>query len=116
MYPDGIEKNWNDGRTGEESGARAHREQIDDVGFIAALIDRFVAKENVDAGRVYATGMSNGAIMCYRLACELSIMTPAVFQSHNGLPRSLPSMGAFRNTSSPPVLLKNRFQSSPSIT
>ena len=78
VYPDGIEKNWNDGRTGEESGARAHREQIDDVGFIAALIDRFVAKENVDAGRVYATGMSNGAIMCYRLACELSTRIAAI--------------------------------------
>ncbi len=37
VYPDGIEKHWNDGRGLE--AYRAHRENIDDVGFVSALID-----------------------------------------------------------------------------
>lgn len=45
--------------------------KIDDVGFIARLLDDLPTKYAVDTKRVYATGMSNGAMMCYRLACEL---------------------------------------------
>jgi polyhydroxybutyrate depolymerase len=44
----------------------------DDVAFIAKLLDDVAAVANVDAKRVYATGMSNGAMMTYRLAAELS--------------------------------------------
>jgi polyhydroxybutyrate depolymerase len=46
--------------------------QIDDVAFIKALLDELAKMLNVDARRLYATGMSNGAIMAYRLASELS--------------------------------------------
>ena len=42
VYPDGIELNWNDGRMDEEANDRAHRENIDDVGFISALIDYMI--------------------------------------------------------------------------
>lgn len=72
VYPDGIELNWNDGRMDEEANDRAHRENIDDVGFISALIDHMTEVYNADPKRVYVTGISNGAIMSYRLACELS--------------------------------------------
>ena len=50
----------------------AVRNNIDDVGFIAALIDRVIEKHHADPNRLYVTGFSNGAIMGYRLACELS--------------------------------------------
>jgi polyhydroxybutyrate depolymerase len=43
---------------------------VDDVGFLVALIDHVEATYEVDADRVLATGMSNGAVMSYRLACE----------------------------------------------
>ena len=72
VYPEGIEKNWNDGRSGTETEYRAHKKNIDDVGFISALIDRLVIELNIDPQRVYVTGMSNGAVMSYRLACELA--------------------------------------------
>jgi polyhydroxybutyrate depolymerase len=58
------------------------RRNVDDVGFIAKLIEAVSADYAVDSGRVYATGHSNGAIMSYRLACELSDKIAAVaFQS-----------------------------------
>lgn len=44
----------------------------DDVGFTRALLDELPKYVNVDAKRVYATGMSNGGMMCHRLALELS--------------------------------------------
>lgn len=52
--------------------ADALRENVDDVGFVSALIGRLVKERAVDPARVYATGMSNGAQLSYRLACELA--------------------------------------------
>ncbi len=66
VYPQGINRQWNDGRSFEDSGT------ADDVGFIAALIDHLVAAQSVDPARVYATGISNGGFMSYRLGCQLS--------------------------------------------
>ncbi len=43
-------------------------EQVDDIGFITALIDRIAARIPVDRKRVYATGMSNGGMLSYQLA------------------------------------------------
>ncbi len=45
---------------------------VDDVGFIRDLIGALRGAYNIDASRIYATGMSNGAMMAYRLGCELS--------------------------------------------
>jgi polyhydroxybutyrate depolymerase len=43
----------------------------DDVKFIDKLLDDLQTVANVDKKRVYATGLSNGGMMCYRLAAEL---------------------------------------------
>lgn len=45
---------------------------VDDVGFIEALIDQLQTEYNIDTRRIYSTGMSNGGFMSYRLACETS--------------------------------------------
>lgn len=74
-YPQGIDRHWNDGRPTED---RAHQENLDDVGFIAALIDHLAATYPIDPARVYATGISNGGMMSFRLACELSDRVTAV--------------------------------------
>jgi polyhydroxybutyrate depolymerase len=50
----------------------------DDVKFTAKMIDDLEARLNVDPKRVYATGMSNGGMMCYRLAAELSERVAAI--------------------------------------
>lgn len=52
--------------------------RIDDVEFTRALLDNLAGAIRVDARRVYATGMSNGAIMSYRLASELSDRIAAI--------------------------------------
>lgn len=45
---------------------------IDDVGFTRTMLDDLATVANVDANRVYATGISNGGIMAYRVASELA--------------------------------------------
>jgi polyhydroxybutyrate depolymerase len=86
VYPDGIERSWNDGRTDAEANDRAHRENIDDVGFISALIDYVIAEYNTDPKRIYITGISNGAMMAYRLACELSQRIEAIAPVDGNIP------------------------------
>lgn len=87
VYPDGIENHWNDGRGVQRY--RAQRENIDDVGFISALIDYLVEKYNIDEKRVYVTGMSNGAFMSYRLACELSEKIAAIAPVAGAIPENI---------------------------
>jgi polyhydroxybutyrate depolymerase len=89
VYPDGIEQNWNDGRMDEEANDRAHKENIDDVGFISSLIDYMINNYNIDPKRVYVTGISNGAIMAYRLACELSDKIAAIAPVDGNIPYQL---------------------------
>lgn len=51
---------------------KARDQQIDDVGFIKAVVADIKTKANINPKRIYANGMSNGGMMAYRLACELS--------------------------------------------
>ena len=66
--PGGRLLTWNAGHC----CAYAMRQGVDDVEFISALIDRFVASGRADPDRVYVTGMSNGAMMTHRLGRELT--------------------------------------------
>lgn len=66
VYPQGIQRTWNAGRC----CGPAMRLDIDDIGFVVSLVDRLVETEGVDATRVYATGISNGGQLAYRLATE----------------------------------------------
>jgi polyhydroxybutyrate depolymerase len=43
----------------------------DDLGFVRQLLDKLEAELCIDLERVYATGMSNGAMLVHRLACEM---------------------------------------------
>ncbi|MDP1883947.1 MAG: PHB depolymerase family esterase [Candidatus Moranbacteria bacterium] len=84
-YPEGSGKEvfgktfatWNAGRCCGD----ALRENVDDVGFIAAMIGKMETDFNIDGRRIFATGMSNGAQMAYRLACELSGKIAAIAPS-----------------------------------
>lgn len=75
VYPAGSARNprgklltWNAGHC----CAYAMENKIDDVAFIAALIDQLVAGGSADPKRIYVTGMSNGGMMSHRLGRELS--------------------------------------------
>jgi polyhydroxybutyrate depolymerase len=70
-YPDGLERAWN--VDGETCCGRPGREGVDDVAFISAAVADITAHLGIDRARVYATGMSNGGIMSYTLACATDI-------------------------------------------
>ncbi len=80
VYPNGTGRlddkllTWNGGTC----CGYAVNEKVDDVGFVTAMIEDLATVVNVDERRIYATGMSNGAIMSYRLACELSDTIAAI--------------------------------------
>jgi polyhydroxybutyrate depolymerase len=65
-YPDGIGGSWNAGGCCGDAEA----DDLDDVGFILALVDELVAQYALDPDRVFLTGFSNGGLLAYRLACE----------------------------------------------
>lgn len=69
VYPDGLNKSWNAG---------INNEDVDDVGFINALLDHLIATYSVDDRKVYSTGFSMGGYFSYRLACELSHRIAAI--------------------------------------
>ena len=70
-YPQGIEERWNYGRQINTPMPVIYGVEVDDVAFLKALIARLVATHYVDPARVYLLGMSNGALMAYRAACEM---------------------------------------------
>jgi polyhydroxybutyrate depolymerase len=72
--PDGDRLTWNAGGC---CGA-AQRRNVDDVGFTRTIIEQVSRQFRIDAQRVYATGISNGAMMAYRLACDLSDRISAI--------------------------------------
>jgi polyhydroxybutyrate depolymerase len=70
-YPDGLHRAWNTGGGGC-CGIPA-RTGVDDTGFITAMVGAIEHAAGVDRGRIYATGISNGGIMAYTLACQTTI-------------------------------------------
>lgn len=74
VFPDGVDRTWNAG----SCCGGAVRRGIDDVGFLAALIEHLGATLPVNRERVFVTGHSNGAMMAFRFACERSQVVGAV--------------------------------------
>ncbi len=83
VYPEGIDRSWNDGRGADTHAGAAG---VDDVGFVAALIDHLIAAYDVDPARVYATGMSNGGMFTQQLGCRLSAKLAAIAPVAGSLP------------------------------
>jgi polyhydroxybutyrate depolymerase len=67
VYPKGIGRTFN---AGECCGA-AQRLGVDDIGFVRDLLEHLADRYDVDRSRIYATGISNGGLLTYRLACEV---------------------------------------------
>jgi polyhydroxybutyrate depolymerase len=63
----------------------APSQNIDDIGFMKALVDELDAKLCVDDARVYAMGMSNGAYMSHRLGCEMADRFAAIGPVSGGI-------------------------------
>jgi polyhydroxybutyrate depolymerase len=54
------------------------KHNIDDIGFIRALLAEIELSYSIDPKRIYATGLSNGGIFSYRLACDASDLFAAI--------------------------------------
>lgn len=67
---------WNDGSGRENIGAV--QRNVDDVGFVAALLADIAVGFNVDQNRIYAAGFSNGGAMVFRIGRELSNSLAAI--------------------------------------
>ena len=80
VFPNGFSRlggklaTWNAGIC---CGAARERDS-DDVGFLRAVVAEVQQRVAVDPQRVFATGMSNGGMMSYRLACEASDIFRAI--------------------------------------
>lgn len=68
-YPDGVDRTWNAG----SCCGQAQRADIDDVGFLTEVVSQVSTLVPIDESRRYLTGMSNGAMMTYRMACQSSL-------------------------------------------
>jgi polyhydroxybutyrate depolymerase len=82
IYPDSVSGTWDDGRASITN-------KTNDVAFTAAILDALAVEYNIDAKRVYATGISNGGMMTQRLACELPGRFAAVASVVANLPSDL---------------------------
>ena len=67
VYPDALARRWN-----EQEG------NIDDDGFLLAVVDQLAARGLADAKRVYFAGISNGGMMAERMACEYADRVAAI--------------------------------------
>jgi len=108
VYPNGSGHfgralTWNAGRC----CAYAMRKNIDDVGFARAVINDLATRTSIDRSRVYATGMSNGAMMAYRLGAKASDLIAAIAPVEGAMvvdtkgPSRPVSLMAFNSTDDP---------------
>jgi polyhydroxybutyrate depolymerase len=88
VYPDGTGRfgrfllTWNAGGC----CGYAQDEQVDDVGFVRVVLQDLSAVAPVDPNRVYAAGLSNGAMMAYRLAAEAPDIVAAIAPVAGAMP------------------------------
>ncbi|MGD8753048.1 MAG: PHB depolymerase family esterase [Anaerolineales bacterium] len=74
LYPN-ANRNWN---SGIGDNPVYSTPDIDDVGYISALIDAISEQYSIDQEMIYAAGYSNGGFMAYKLACQLSHRIAAI--------------------------------------
>ncbi len=74
VYPSGTGRlpTWNSGAC----CGTAMQRNIDDVSFFRALIRKLEHDYAIDSKRIFVTGISNGAMMSYRLACDMATKSP----------------------------------------
>jgi polyhydroxybutyrate depolymerase len=85
-YPDGIGRNWNDGRA--NSKTVAHKKKIDDLAFVKVMISEIDKLHKVDPSRIYATGASNGGIFSHYVAANMSDRFAAIAPIIGGIAKA----------------------------
>lgn len=103
-FPDGFEDHFNGCR--KRGPYAANTQNIDDVGFMRALVSRLARDYAVDTGAVFATGISNGGQMALRLALEAPDLVAAVAPVATNLPTP-DNMGCSQSGEPVSLLLMN---------
>jgi polyhydroxybutyrate depolymerase len=75
VHPEGLSSSWN---AGSLCCGQSLTDQVDDEGFLRALVTKLKSETCVNPKRVYATGLSNGGAMAHLLACRAADMFAAV--------------------------------------
>lgn len=83
LTPPGVLDVFNAGNCCEQ--AEQKNLNIDDVGFVRAMIDAISLETCIDPKRIFATGLSNGAMLTHRLACQLSDRIAAIAAVSGGM-------------------------------
>ncbi len=81
VYPEGYHRTWNAGLCCGD----ALQANIDEVKFVRALLKDLASIIKIDRRRIYATGFSNGAMLCYYLACAMSEEIAAIAPVGGGM-------------------------------
>lgn len=68
LYPDGFKGHWNDCRRLPRFSAK--KQQIDDMGYLRALIGQMQQRYHIDPHRIFVAGFSNGGHMAFRMRAE----------------------------------------------
>jgi polyhydroxybutyrate depolymerase len=88
VMPTGVDNSWSAGTCCSDAG-------LDEIEFIRAVFDEISTHLNIDLGRVYATGLSNGGYLSYRVGCELSDVFVAIAPGSAAI--GIPSIGGGTN-------------------
>jgi polyhydroxybutyrate depolymerase len=70
VFPDGTNASWN---AGGGCCGEAARGNVDDVAFLSQMVTTVEKETAIDPDRVFVSGVSNGGVMAYRMACQTSL-------------------------------------------
>jgi polyhydroxybutyrate depolymerase len=99
VYPDGLKRRWNDGRSNNER-------EPDDVRFIRRLAEHLVSEGLADPKRLYLLGVSNGGMLAYRVACQ----SPGIFTAYAAVIANMPALvaeGCKRGDAAPMLVINS---------
>ena len=97
IYPQGVGNNWDYGpglpvvrsrgfgALMSDDDAAAIDAANDDIAFVRSIVDELAGDDVVDRSRVFATGISSGAMFCHRLAAEASDLVAAIAPVSGGM-------------------------------
>jgi polyhydroxybutyrate depolymerase len=69
-YPDGLNRSW---AVAPDCCGPPARDGVNDVAFVRQVVATVADRLPIDPDRVYATGISNGGMLAYRLACDTTL-------------------------------------------
>ena len=74
VYPAGVQSSWNAGGT----LGYAASQNLNESAFVRQMLSDLSTVASIDPKRIYATGLSMGGMLAYRLACEMSDIFAAI--------------------------------------